>query len=67
MIERNLGGKGRTVRRIKNRTVCINSILLRKNGLLKPNTDEYVAHVFVVNGSALGLDGKFHRAWQCGK
>ena len=56
-----------TVRRIKNRTVCINSILLRKNGLLKPNTDEYVAHVFVVNGSAFGLDGKLHRAWQCGK
>ena len=38
-----------------------------KNGLLKPNTVEYVAHVFVVNGSAFGLDGKLHRAWPHGK
>ena len=52
------------VHRIKNRTVRINSILLGKNGLLKPNTDEYIAHVFVVDGSAFGLDGKLHRAWQ---
>ena len=56
-----------TVRRIKNRTVRINSILLGKNGLLKPNTDEYIAHVFVVDGFAFGLDGKLHRAWQRGK
>ena len=56
-----------TVRRIKNRTVCINSILMRKNGLFKPNTDEYIAHVFVVDESALGLDDKLHRTWHRGK
>ena len=49
------------VRRIKNRTVCINSIFLRNNGFLKPNTDEYIAHVFVVDGSAFGQDN--NRGW----
>ena len=56
-----------TVCRIKNRTVCINSILLRKNGLFKPNTDEYITYVFVVDGSAFGLDDKLQRTWHQGK
>ena len=59
------------MRRIKNRTVCINSILLRKNGLLKPNMDEYVAHALVVDGFAFSLDDELHttchRGVQVGK
>ena len=58
------GQKLATVRRIKNRTVCICSILLSKSGLFKPNTDEFIAQVFVVDGSTFGLDDKLHRLWR---
>jgi len=61
-----VGQRCTTVRRIKNRTVSINIILMGKNGLFQPNTDEYIAHVFVVDGSTFGVDDKLHRTWHQG-